>query len=299
MLRHLKSLSTLQWTLALSVLLHAVLLTVRFVDPEVLRRALQQTSLDVILVNIKSDQNPDPDKAQAIAQSSLAGGGDAADKHIIVSTPLPPTLADSPGDSVINESQRRLIRQQQEDQERLIVQVRQQIAAMPKFDADRLAKDPEARAQEEHRQQQIKLLAAIERRVEEENARPRKRYLSPATLGAVYAPYYDRMRVKVNTRGTEDFPQVAGRKLYGEVLMSLLINHDGRILDVHVVHSSGNRVLDRLAQAIAQSAAPFGPFTTEMRKDSDQFDVTALFKFTRDQTLETSLQPGSAIDTEP
>jgi hypothetical protein len=36
-----------------------------------------------------------------------------------------------------------------------------------------------------------------------------------------------------------------------------------------------------------------------MRKDTDQFDVTALFKFTRGQTLETSLQSGPILDAAP
>ena len=86
--------------------------------------------------------------------------------------------------------------------------------------------------------------------MEEENTRPRKRYLSPATLGTTYAQYYD-------------------------------------------VQGSGNRTLDRLAEAIAQAAAPFGPFTAAMRRDTDQFDVTARFRFTHEQTLETMLQAGA------
>jgi protein TonB len=284
----LGALSTLQWALALSVLLHAVLLTIRFVDPEGLRRVFQETTLDVILVNAKSDDKPEKAKAQAIAQASLAGGGDAADKRI-ASTPLPRSAQEADGDAAINENQRR-IDSMLEQQEQLMAQVRQQLAAMPKIDPARLASDPEARAQEERRQQLSSLLAAIERRVEEENSRPRKRYLSPATLGTTYAQYYDDMRRKIEQRGTDNFPQVAGRKLYGELLMALLVNHDGRILDARVVHSSGNRMLDRLAEAIAQSAAPFGNFTPAMRKDTDQFDVTARFRFTRDMTLETTLQ---------
>ena len=142
-----------------------------------------------------------------------------------------------------------------------------------------------------------KLLAAIERRVEEENSRPRKRYLSPATLGTTYAVYYDEMRRKIEAEGTENFPHVAGRKLYGELLMALLINHDGRILDARVVHSSGDRNLDRLAALIASRAAPFGNFTSAMRKDTDLFDVTARFKFTRDMTLETTLQADQLSST--
>ena len=168
---------------------------------------------------------------------------------------------------------------------------------MPKVDPPKRNQDPEAQAQEERRQQLQKLLAAIERRVEEENSRPRKRYLSPATLGTTYAVYYDEMRRRIEAEGTANFPQVAGRKLYGELLMSLLINHDGRILDARVTRSSGNRNLDRLAEIIASRAAPFGNFTAAMRKDTDQFDVTARFRFTHEQTLETTLQSDQLTTT--
>lgn len=286
---YLPSLSVLQWTLAASVLLHAALLTVRFIDPEGLRRVFQQSTLDVVLVNAKSDEKPQ--KAQAIAQHSLAGGGDAEGPRL-VSTPLPPSLRDASGDAPIDQNQRQIDHMLQQ-QELLLAQVRQQLAALPRPDPRRDSSDPDARAQEERRQQLAKLLAAIEKRVEEENARPRKRYLSPATLGTTYAQYYDDMRRRIEARGTQNFPHVAGRKLYGELLMALLINHDGRILDARVVQGSGNRILDRLAEAIAQAAAPFGPFTAAMRRDTDQFDVTARFRFTHGQTLETTLQAGA------
>ena len=69
-------LSTLQLALGVSFAVHAALLTVRFVDPEGFNRVFQDTPLEVILVNAKSTEAPD--KAQAIAQASLAGGGDAA-----------------------------------------------------------------------------------------------------------------------------------------------------------------------------------------------------------------------------
>ena len=288
----LKTLTTLQWALGLSVLLHAALLTIRFVDPEGFKRVFQDTTLDVVLVNAESDEKPE--KPQTLAQATLAGGGEAADK--LVSTPLPPAPVESPGDSAANENQRR-IDSMLEQQEQLLAQVRQQLATMPKVDPQKLNQDPEAQAQEERRQQLQKLLAAIERRVEEENSRPRKRYLSPATLGTTYAVYYDEMRRRIEAEGTANFPQVAGRKLYGELLMSLLINHDGRILDARVTRSSGNRNLDRLAEIIASRAAPFGNFTAAMRKDTDQFDVTARFRFTHEQTLETTLQSDQLTTT--
>ena len=69
----MKSLSTLQIALGVSIAAHAVLLTVRFVDPDRFNRVFQDTPLEVILVNAKSNEKPD--KAKAIAQASLAGGG--------------------------------------------------------------------------------------------------------------------------------------------------------------------------------------------------------------------------------
>lgn len=282
----LRSFSTMQWALTLSVLLHAVLLTVRFVDPEGFQRVFRDNTLEVVLVNAKSEEAPV--KAQALAQHTLAGGGDADDKRL-ASTPLPPTEENLAGDAEVTQNQNQIDRMLQQ-QEQLLAQVREQLAAMPRQDPRKASDDPEAQAQEERRQQLQRLLAVIEKRVEEENSRPRKRYLSPATLGVTYAQYYDDMRRQIEAVGTANFPHVAGRKLYGELLMALLVNHDGRILDARVVRGSGNRMLDRLAEAIAQKAAPFGPFTAAMRKDTDQFDVTARFRFTHEQTLETTLQ---------
>lgn len=283
----LRSFSTMQWALMLSVLVHAVLLTVRFVDPEGFQRVFRDNTLEVVLVNAKSEAE-EPAKPQALAQHTLAGGGDADDKRL-ASTPLPPTEQNAVGDADVEQNQRQ-IESMLRQQEQLLAQVREQLAAMPRPDPERVADDPQAQAQEERRQQLQRLLAVIEKRVEEENSRPRKRYLSPATLGVTYAQYYDDMRRKIEAVGTANFPHVAGRKLYGELLMAMLVNHDGRILDARVVRGSGNRMLDRLAEAIAQKAAPFGPFTPAMRKDTDQFDVTARFRFTHEQTLETTLQ---------
>jgi protein TonB len=55
---NLKSLSTLQIALGASFAVHAVLLTVRFVDPEGFNRVFQDTPLEVILVNAKTNERP-------------------------------------------------------------------------------------------------------------------------------------------------------------------------------------------------------------------------------------------------
>jgi protein TonB len=133
------------------------------------------------------------------------------------------------------------------------------------------------------------MLAEIERRIQEENARPKKRYLSPSTREEVYAIYYDGLRRKIEDRGTNNFPEAAGRKLYGELTMIVTVNHDGRVLATEVVETSGNLTLDRRAQGIAKAAGPFGKFNDAMRQRADQIVLVSRFKFTRDETLETRL----------
>ena len=98
---------------------------------------------------------------------------------------------------------------------------------MPPPDLTQPANSPAQAEREEKRKQLIKILAEIERRINEENARPKKRYISPATREEVYAIYYDELRRKIEDRGTVNFPEQAGKKLYGELTMARLAQASG------------------------------------------------------------------------
>lgn len=279
----MKSPSTLQIALGVSLALHAVLLTVRFVDPERFNRIFQDTPLEVILVNARSNERPD--QAKAIAQASLAGGGEAEKGR--ATSPLPPSALTELGDA--SEDAQRKVETMQEQQTMLLAQIKKQLAAMPPPDPKVPSADPAQAEREEKRKQLIKILAEIERRINEENARPKKRYISPATREEVYAVYYDTLRRKIEEKGTVNFPEQAGKKLYGELTMILTVNHDGRVLSTEVAETSGNLTLDRRAQSIARSTGPFARFSEAMRRKADQIVVVSRFRFTRDETLETRL----------
>jgi len=281
---NLRSFSPLQLALGASIAVHVVLLTVRFVDPEAFNRVFEDTPLEVILVNARTTEKPS--KALAIAQASMAGGGEA-DKGRATS-PLPPALQNETGDDAEQFAQRKL-QNLQEQQNLLLAQIKTQLAALPPPDPKQPIASTEQAEREEKRRQLIKLLAEIERRINQENARPKKRYISPATREEVYAVYYDHLRRAVEDKGTENFPEAAGKKLYGELTMIVTVNFDGRVLNIEIVESSGNRTLDRRAEAIARSAAPFGHFNAAMRRKAEQIMVVSRFKFTRDETLETRL----------
>jgi protein TonB len=281
---NLRSLSTLHIALGVSIAVHAVLLTVRFVDPEAFNRVFEDTPLEVILVNSRSNEKPE--KATAIAQASLAGGGDAERGR--ATSPLPPSALTDVGDAAEEESARKL-QSLQEQQSLLLSQVKNQLAALPPRDPRKAAKTAEEVEREEKRRQLINLLAEIERRINKENARPKKRYISPATREEVYAVYYDALRRAIEDRGTDNFPQSGGKKLYGELTMVVTVNHDGRVVNTEIVESSGNSTLDRRAATIARTAGPFGTFNKAMRRQADQIVVVSRFKFTRDETLEAKV----------
>lgn len=161
--------------LAISLAVHAVLLTVRLVDPEGFNRFFEDTPLEVILVNARS--NEAPTKAQAIAQANLAGGGEMAMGR--ATSPLPSAALTELGDAA--EDARKQIDQMMETQQQMLAQVRRDLAALPQPDPRRDKGDPKARAQEDRRRQLLQMLAEIEKRINEENARPKKRFISPAT----------------------------------------------------------------------------------------------------------------------
>lgn len=285
--RRLPRLSTLQIALGASIAVHAVLLTVRFVDPEGFNRIFKDTPLEVILVNARSSEPPL--KPQAIAQVSLAGGGEAAEGR--ATSPLPPSALTEIGDSI--ENARKQIRSLQEQQQQLLAQVRRELAMLPPADPDREDGTPDARAVADQRQQLLRQLAEIEKRINETNARPRRRYVSPSTTEAVYAVYYDVLRRRIEERGTRNFPEENGRKLYGELTMIVTVDALGRVLATEVVQSSGNPALDRRSQAVVRAAAPFGPFTAAMRAQAEQIVVVSRFRFTREDGLETRLVPAN------
>ena len=278
-----RRLSTLHIALLVSLGLHAALLALRVVNPERFDRMFQDTPLEVVLVNTRSSEAPV--KPLALAQANLAGGGEQDAGR--PTSPLPPSKLLEVGDA--SEMQRAQIAQLNQQQQQLLALVRRELALLPPPDPQINKGVAAAREQQERRRQLVQLLAEIEKRVNEESARPRKRYISPATREVVYAQYYDNLRRRVEARGTRNFPEHKGRKLYGELTMNIHVDQRGRIIETDIVASSGDANLDRRAMAIVQAAGPFGPFTAAMRKGAEVLVITSRFRFTREDGLETTL----------
>jgi len=279
----LKKFSALQLAIGISVAVHGLLLTVRIVDPEGFNRFFEDTPLEVILVNGRSSEAPT--KAQAIAQANLAGGGDLAVGR--ATSPLPSESLTELGDA--DRDSHKAIDELTEAQQQLLAQLRRDLASMPPPDPKRDRGDPAERAKEDLRRQRLQMLAEIEKRINEENARPKKRFISPATREEVYALYYDQLRRKIEERGTRNFPEQNGKRLYGDLMMMITVDYRGNVVETEVVRSSKSPLLDKRAVAIVKAAAPFGTFNQAMRRGADQLVITSRFRFSREDGLETTL----------
>jgi periplasmic protein TonB len=174
----------------------------------------------------------------------------------------------------------------QEQQMLMLEALKRQLAALPPPDPKASPQSAGAKAQEQRRKELLQVLAEIEKRVNAEIARPKKRIIGPNTREEVFAQYYDDFRRKIEKHGTQNFPEATGNKLYGELLMTVTINHDGRVLETDVVESSGNVELDRHAQSIAKAIGLFDKFSDELRRRADQVVIVSRFNFKRGEGLE-------------
>ena len=277
--------------IAVSVVLHAALLAVRFVAPDAFKLQPADPGLEVILVNAKHDRKPL--KADALAQANLDGGGQADAGRS--KSPLPDMKKSENGDSV--KAAQRRIAELEEVQQNLLTRARASAYSAPPV-TERDKPDPARTGQDllESSRAIARATAELSTSIEDQNKRPRKTYITPSTQEVGYAMYYKTMQKRVEEIGTLNFPQKDGRKLYGELVLYIPIFQDGTIYikdgGVRVEKSSGNPALDAAAMAIVRRAAPFGKFPPNMLSTDkdDLWVIITRFRFTRDERLETNLK---------
>lgn len=289
---------TLSVAIAVSVLVHGVLLAVRFVPPDAFKFKSIDPSLEVILVNAK--HNKKPMTADALAQANLDGGGHANAGRS--KSPLPNMHKSQDGDGL--KAMRRRI-EELEKQQRMLARLNKKTRFSTPLTQDHVKPMEIQQAVDgtddtESAKELLRREAEVAKRIEDENKRPKKTFISPSTREVGYAMYFDNVRQRIEKIGTLNFPQKNGKPLYGKLTISISIFQDGKIYrtdrddGITVERSSGNPALDEAAKRIVRRAAPFGEFAKNMRS-ADKDDVwvmTTLFDFTRDGALQAELRGG-------
>ena len=279
--------------IGLSLMAHGALLAVHFVAPKPAPVQATDPGLEVILVNAKHSKAPL--KADALAQANLDGGG-TVDKGRSKS-PLPDMRKMETGDSI--KAAKRRIAELEEKQRNLLTQAARQIPFTAPPVTEKTKPDPLPTGADllESSKAIARRVAEISETIEDQNKRPKKTLITPSTREVGYANYYKTMQKRIEDIGTLNFPQQNGRKLYGQLMLSIPVFQDGTIYDkegIKVERSSGNAALDEAAIRIVRRSAPFGKFPPNMLSNDrdDLWVIVTTFKFTREDKLQADLSGG-------
>jgi len=274
--------------LGISLLLHATVLAVRFIDPEGHLLETANPRLDVVLVNARSATAPT--NAEVLAQANLDGGG--SNEFGRTTSPLPNSFVLHDGDTL--ESARRNVEHLEQEQLRLLRSLTDGELAAPPVPVRELPPlTPASGTADADGQKLMRMEAEISQAISNYQKRPRRTVYMPSTAEYRFARYFEDWRAKVERVGNENYPDEARGKIYGELLMTVTIRRDGALVSAVVEQSSGSPVLDRAARRIVKLAAPFAPFPPEIARDTEELEIPRTWIFTNEK-LSTRAAPADA-----
>lgn len=276
--------TTLSVAIGLSLLLHVVVLLIRFQYPDV-TLFKGSPAIEVVLVNSKSSTRPV--KADALAQADLDGGGNT-EKRLRAKSNLP-SVANMPADAELSLAAKR-VQQLESEAKRLLAQMNpgsyttnpktMPVEQVQQTDHAKLADLPESRLEV------ARLEAEIAREWQAYQELPKRKFVGARTQSVVYAEYVDQWRQKIERVGTANFPEEARqREEFGSVLVTVAIKADGTVERVEIDRSSGSPVLDAAVQRIVMLASPFKAFPANVRRETDILHITRTWAFTRSDLL--------------
>lgn len=276
--------------LLLSLLLHTAILSgISFELPEPMLTRVAK-SMDVILVNSKSESQPVD--TNVLAQTSLEGGGNVAE-DLRAKTPLPILPRTKPVID-LTEAARKTARLENEVKKLLtaaesltrVIQTppqtkpvpNQPVTASPGDHADLLQRSREI----------ARLEAQIAKEHETYQKRPKRKFIGARTREYRFARYLEDWRLKVERIGNLNYPDAARKqKLYGSLQLTVGIRSDGSLESIGIDRSSGVQILDDAAIHIVRLAARngFAPFPPDIRQDTDILHITRTWVFSRTDKL--------------
>jgi protein TonB len=276
--------------LAISLGLHALLLAIQFRFPEFNLGSRSDKGLDVVLVNARHAQAPE--QADALAQANLDGGGES-DKKARPSSPLPPQEQRRDGDS-LQEARRRSAPAETRAQQ---VMTRDQAEASLRSETRQEAPPSEAPRQVsgydllDSSAAMVRMDSSIDKSLNEAAQRPRRAFVGARTQEYRFAQYVEDWRQKIERIGTLNYPEAARGKIYGSLVLTVIIRADGSVEGVEINRSSGHKVLDEAARRIVMLAAPYAAFPPDIRRDTDILEITRTWKFEQGDQMQTARAP--------
>jgi protein TonB len=240
--------------------------------------------LDVVLVNAKSVAKPE--KADALAQANLDGGGNT-DEQLRAATPLP-SLKEREQQE-LREVQQRMKVLEREAKE-LMTRMKSEVQVVQAELAPKPDGKPDANARDliEKNLEIERLDAQIRRQQQSYQERPKKKFFGSRVSESRFAVYIDTWRARVERIGSLNYPEEAKRnRIYGSLTLTVGIRANGEVDSVEINKSSRMKVLDQAAVRIVRLAAPFERFPDNIRSDTDILYITRTWSFTRSEQVIT------------
>ena len=235
--------------------------------------------MDVVLVNAKGSKRPE--KADALAQANLDGGGNT-DQKLRARSPFPTVAERDPSRELKAAESRR--KQLEREARELMTQMKSKaaVALVQPAPATPSKADAEARDLVEKSLEIARLEAQIRRDYQAYQERPKRKHIGARTEEYRFAHYVDSWRLKIERIGNLNYPSEARtRKLYGSLRLTVAIKANGEVEAVEIDRSSGHKVLDQAAIRIVRLASPFERFPDNIRADTDILHITRTWTFTR------------------
>jgi len=223
-----------------------------------------------------------PDKAQLLAAVDQLGSGDQSDHNEITSREISPALQPQ-----LEQQASQAIPEQELQQH--ITPAAATAAASQTY----ITKQPEAQVQPEtpviganpEIDRLSSELASLEARLDAQSqaysTMPRVRRLTSASAKrSIDAAYLLQWRQRVEAVGNKYYPEASERYgIYGSLRLLVVIRRDGSLEDIQILSSSGHAVLDEAAIKIVRLAAPFAPFSSELKATTDKLEIIRTWQF--------------------
>lgn len=311
-----KTMSVMTIAIWISLWTHAAILSIHF-EPELKKFKDKLPTLEVMLVNAKTLTKPD--KADVLAQANLDRGGNT-DQNRKMKSPLPaikqqkaeftvkPMAEVKAGKKAAKmtaeetKQQKHVADLEKQAQELMTqLQSKQAVESAPVEKA--AAKEADTGNQDTPNKkldvneltamalEMDRLEAQIAKNLDEQQKRPKRRFIGARAQKYRDALYVEAWRQKVEKIGNLNYPEAAKNlKMYGQLQMTVSIKADGSIEKIVMNQSSGHKVLDEAAKHIVELAAPYASFPDDMHKEVDILDITRTWTFTKEDSLATESQ---------
>ncbi|MGI9291737.1 MAG: energy transducer TonB [Gammaproteobacteria bacterium] len=266
--------------LFVAVLFHAIIiLGVRFTVSQPNGAADDAMAVEVVLLTRDYEKRPDVNDAEYIAQQNLVGSGNTSEDELRVAygRNAEPVAPGQERDGA-SENNPQTTGATQSDE--ILFAHNPNAAVTSSNDKDPNKVAAPLRTGMPGTANTIEILASPDTQTVLRSASPRELVISANTSESRIAAYLDSWKRRVERVGTINFPwSLLDEPRKRDPVLQVSIAANGKLSEVIILSSSGNRKLDMAAVDILKRSSPFDAFPEYLRNDYDSLKFSYEWRF--------------------